>query len=73
MLFVRTVIEMVVEFAYNYVRSDSPYNPRSDLQCDNLEAVWTDVLLPRSKPILIGAVYRPEGTPQFLENFENLL
>lgn len=52
-----------------YVRSDLSFNPRDDLSHDELEATWIDLILPKTKPILCGVVYRP---PQQC-NFYNLL
>ena len=37
-----------------YVKSDMAYNVRPDLAHDNLEMVWVELLLPHSKPILVG-------------------
>jgi hypothetical protein len=31
-----------------YIRSDLAFNPRTDLSCDNLEAVFCELLLPKS-------------------------
>lgn len=55
-----------------YVRSDIGFNVRSDLSNDNLEAVWIDILLTKSKPILVGALYRPPDQRNFVEILENV-
>ena len=55
-----------------FIRSDLDFKLRHDLDNDNLEAVWIDVLLPKSKPILIGAVYRPPDQRNFIEILENV-
>ena len=39
--------------------SDIDFKLRQDLVNINLEAVWIDILLPKSKPILLGVVKRP--------------
>ncbi|PIK33157.1 hypothetical protein BSL78_30028 [Apostichopus japonicus] len=39
-----------------YVRSSLAFNPRPDLHEPNIEAVWVEILLPMSKPIIIGIV-----------------
>lgn len=59
-----------------YIRSDLPFNIREDLHHDEIEAIWVDIFLPRSKPLLIGTVYRPERplhVTNFVENFEQVL
>ena len=55
-----------------YVRADIGFNNRTDLYSDQIEAVWLDILLPKSKPILIGACYRPPDQTQFYELLEEL-
>ena len=55
-----------------YVRADIGFNHRTDLYSDQIEAVWLDILLPKSKPILIGACYRPPDQTQFFELLEEL-
>ena len=46
------------------------YNVRPDLAHDNLEMVWVELLLPHSKPILVGVCYRPEKVYTFWNIFE---
>ncbi len=53
-----------------YTRTNIAFNPRRDLESENLEAVWLEILLPKSKPILVGACYRPPKCSDFLWNFE---
>ncbi len=50
-----------------YVRSDIGFNQRMDLNNDQIEAVWLNILLPKSKPILVGACYRPPDQTMFYE------
>ena len=40
-----------------YIRADLAYNHRTDLQHDDIEFVWVKILLPKSKPILVGICY----------------
>lgn len=56
-----------------YIREDLSYNPRSDLDHENLEAIWIDLLLKKTKPILIGCVYRPPDQRNFCELFQDTL
>lgn len=55
-----------------YVRSDIGFNHRTDLKSEQIEAVWLDILLPMSKPILICACYRPPDQTQFYELLEDV-
>ena len=48
-----------------YVRKDFAFNSRCDLQHEELEATWLEVLLPKSKPILCGVIYRPPHQTNF--------
>ena len=43
-----------------YVNALLPCRRRSDLETDNLEVVWIEVLL-LPKPVLVAAAYRPPG------------
>merc|ERR1712105_249837 len=53
-----------------YVKTDLAYNQRIDLAHDSLEAVWRNILLPKSKLIVVGCCYRPPKQYNFLEQFE---
>ena len=48
-----------------YVRIDPNivYKPRPDLQDNDLECLVGEIFLPKSKPILFGAFYRPPSSP----------
>ena len=54
-----------------YVRSDLAYNPREDLQNENLEDLWLELLLPKTKPIVIGTCYRAPNNSKLTESLEN--
>ena len=41
-----------------YIRSDLAYNIRGDLNNDNMEDIWIELLLPKTKPIYVGTCYR---------------
>ena len=49
-----------------FVRKDVTFNPRPDLSVDLLEALWIEILLPRTKGILVGVFYRPPSDAEFL-------
>ena len=42
-----------------YIRSDLVFNCLHDLDHKDLEATWLKLLLPKSKSILCGVIYRP--------------
>jgi len=48
-----------------FIRCDLAFNTRPDLQHDDLEAVWIELLLPKTKPILFAVVYRPSTQSNF--------
>ena len=49
-----------------YIRKDLVFNPREDFSPD-IENAFFDIQLPKSKPILVGVLYRPPTTPGFLD------
>ena len=53
-----------------FIRSDIAFNPRPDLSADNLEALWIEVLLPKTRGILVGVFYRPPSDREFLSKLE---
>ena len=53
-----------------YIRSDIAFNTRSDLINDSIEAIWVDILLPKTKPILVGSIYRPPNDNNFTEELD---
>ena len=42
-----------------YVQSNIPVKIRRDLMLVDIEALWLQVHLPQTKPILVGCCYRP--------------
>ena len=56
-----------------YIRNDIPFSHRTDLDSDGLEILWCDILLPKSKPIVVDACYRPQKQNDFIEKFEEVL
>jgi hypothetical protein len=55
-----------------YVRSDMAFNVRKDFSAD-IENIFFDILLPNSKPILIGIVYRPPTQIDFLDKLSTAI
>ena len=56
-----------------YIRNDLAYNPRQDLDLCDLEAVWLDLLLVKTKPILVGCLYRPPTQSDFTVKLQEIL
>jgi len=56
-----------------YIRDNLVFNRRSELESDNLEFLAIDILLPKTKPILIGACYRPPKSNDFYKKLEDQL
>ena len=54
-----------------YIQSDLSFNPRDDLSHAKLEATWIKLLLPKTKLILCGVVYRPPQQCNFYNLFED--
>ena len=50
-----------------YIRSDISFSIRGDFSSE-IENIFLDILLPKTKPILIGILYRPPDQSKFLDN-----
>lgn len=55
-----------------FIRSDITFNPRHDLQVDGLESAWVEVILPRTKPIIVGICYCPPKQTDFYKLLESV-
>ena len=61
-----------------YVTQSLTSHRRFDLEADSIECIWIEVLFNKSKPLLMGHVYRPPDTSVYLpedfnEKFETIL
>ena len=56
-----------------YIRDDLAFNVRQDLNNSDLEDLWLEILLPKSKPLYIGICYRTNNNNKFLDCLENTL
>ena len=58
-----------------YVKSSLAFNQRTDLHDPKLEAIWVEILLPMSKPIIIGTCYRSQiqSEADFIEKMDHIL
>ena len=54
-----------------YIKSDLAYNVRDDFSTD-FQNIFVDILLPNSKTILGGNVYRPPEQSDFYSIFQSL-
>ena len=50
-----------------YIRNDISFSVRGDFSGE-IENIFLDILLPKTKPILIGILYRPPDQSKFLDN-----
>ena len=50
-----------------YIRTDISFNVRGDFSSE-IENIFLDILLPKTKPILIGILYQPPDQSKFLDN-----
>ena len=49
-----------------YIRNDLSYNILSVFPCE-IENIFFEILLPNSKPVIVGTIYRPPSQNNFLE------
>lgn len=56
-----------------YIKSGFAYNYRTDLVNDKSEAIWCDILSPKTKAIVIGCCYRPPMQGDFLDSREECI
>ena len=56
-----------------YIKNGIAFNVRGDLCNNKIESVWVELLLPKTKPIVIGACYRPQTDVRFFEVFDDTL
>ena len=55
-----------------YIRKSLSYNHQTSF-CRNTESIFIDPFLLKSKPILVGVLYRPPDKPDFIEHLNNSL
>ena len=53
-----------------FIHKSIAFEVRSDFS-DDFENIFIDILLPKTKPILLGVAYRPPSDMQFVENLAN--
>ena len=55
-----------------YIRNDISFNPRGNFSSE-VENIFLDMLLPKTKPILIGILYRPPKQSKFLDKLSTAI
>ena len=55
-----------------YIRDNVAFKRRTDLDSKNIEGVFANIILPKTKPILVGCVYRPPKFGKFYNSLEDL-
>ena len=55
-----------------YIRNDITFIEREHFSSD-LENIFFDIFLPKSKPILVGIIYRPPDQPMFLKKLTSAI
>ena len=56
-----------------YIRSDLAFNIRTDLNNLNMEDIWIEILLPKTKPIFVGTCYRAPRNNSLTDCLESTL
>ena len=57
-----------------YVRNCINAKRRLDLETNNISCIWIEITTGKSKPFLIGNMYRPpDATVEFIDRFENFI
>ena len=56
-----------------YISDKLAYNDKPNLLDNHIEAIFVDILLPKTKPILVGTCYRPPNDNNFYSNLETML
>ena len=54
-----------------YIKSSIAYSYK-DSFCSNTESIFVDIFLPKSKPILLGILYRPPDKSDFVKHINNV-
>ena len=57
-----------------YVFENIPYQRRHDLEWNDLECIWIEIIFAKTKGFLVGVIYRaPDSSNHLSENFEEKL
>lgn len=53
-----------------YIKSKHVFRHRSDLETVDLESLWVELMIPKSKSFLLSVVYRPPQDNSFFDKFQ---
>ena len=53
-----------------YIKDTLAFNLRRDLETEGMESIWAEILLPKSRGILVSSIYRPPSDGNFLAGLE---
>ena len=56
-----------------YIRDDLAFSIIEDLKVEDMESIFIELLLPKTKPIVIGSCYRPPKQTSFLDLLQQTL
>ena len=62
-------IEIRVQWTV-HLRGDLAFNPRPELSTDQLGTLWIEIILPKTKPVLVCVCYRPLHQNDYYKLFE---
>ena len=49
-----------------YISSSVPFQRRTDLEQEDIECIWIEILFPKTKGFLVGIIYRPPDSSKHL-------
>ena len=56
-----------------FIRNDINWQRRQDLECDEIESIWIEIFIEKSRSILLSIIYRPPDTSKYLhKNFKEI-
>ena len=55
----------------SYIKSSTEYSYK-DSFCSNIESIFGDIFLPKSKPIVLGVLYRPPNQSDFVKHINKV-
>ena len=58
---------------YTYICSEIAFSIKNDISSEQDEILWTELYLPKTKPIIVGACYQPPKQNDLVDQFENNL
>lgn len=54
-----------------YIKNDIRWKRRYDIESDNIESIWLEIFINKSKSFLISSIYKPpEGSKYLLKDFD---